>query len=230
MVCSKDAKKLFSTAPVVPGAGLPLHASGSNPGSSGPRVDSTEVLLQQVREGNESAKNAVFHRYIGPLRRWASGRLPGYARDAGDTEDLVQEALIQSLRRIDGFESRWKGAFHSYLRQAVLNRIRDHVRRAAARERALDKVAENQGEVTSPLEEVIGLEALARYEAALEQLSPGDRELIIARMEFDCGFQELADYLGKPSADSVRMGVKRALMRLAKAMEDVDGESPSDSG
>ena len=68
-----------------------------------------------------------------PLRRWASGRLPRWARDLSDTPDLVQETLFQTFRKINGFEHRGEGALQAYLRQAVMNRIRDEIRRLVER-------------------------------------------------------------------------------------------------
>ncbi len=184
---------------------------------------STAVLLDQVRAGDERALGQVFERYRERLRRWASGRLPAYARDGMETEDLVQEAFIQSARHIQGFDVRWKGAFHAYIRRAILNRIRDQVRRAAVRDRVVEQVEERRPRDPSPLETLIGVDALERYEAALERLDDGDRELIVARIEMDATYEELAEMTGKPSADAARMGLKRALMRLAKTMDGEGG-------
>src|SRR5688500_18953106 len=93
------------------------------------RADTTIRLLEQAREGDTAALDALFARYVGPLRRWASGRLPRWARDAADTQDLVQDTLLQTLKRIGDFESRREGALQAYLRQAVMNRIKDLIRR-----------------------------------------------------------------------------------------------------
>ena len=46
-----------------------------------------------------------------------------------DTGDLVQETVLHVLRRLDTFEPRHVGAMQAYLRQSVINRIRDEVRR-----------------------------------------------------------------------------------------------------
>ena len=81
--------------------------------------------------GDREALDALFKRHLGPLRRWARGRLPKWTRDLRDTEDLVQETLAQTLRHVDDFEPRHEGALRAYLRQAVLNRIRDEVRRVS---------------------------------------------------------------------------------------------------
>jgi RNA polymerase sigma-70 factor (ECF subfamily) len=183
--------------------------------------DPTIVLLEGARAGRDQAVELLLARYGDRLRRWATGRLPGHARHTDDTEDLVQDVLIQSLRRLESFEHREDGAFHSYLRTAVLNRIRNEVRHSGVRGRAQDAIVEHQQRVQrSPLEELIGSEALERYEAALQELNEGDRELVVARMEFDGSYEELAEMTDKPSANACRMALKRALMRLAKIMAE----------
>jgi DNA-directed RNA polymerase specialized sigma24 family protein len=61
------------------------------------------------------------------------GQTPEWARDVTDTDDFVQETLLQTFKRIGQFESRGVGALHAYLRQAALNRIREELRRKGRR-------------------------------------------------------------------------------------------------
>lgn len=201
-----------------PGLCPPHENHGMNRDAS--PLHSTAILLDQVRNGDEAAINRLYDRYRDALLRWASGRLPYHARDLVDTEDLVQDALIQSLRQVESFDPQFKGAFHGYLRRAILNRIRDQVRRAQVRDKGQDRVGNMLKPGPSPVEEVIGLDALERYEKALETLSESDREVIIARVEMGASYEDLAELLGKPSTDAVRMALKRALTRLAKEMQD----------
>jgi len=72
--------------------------------------ESTLSLLERARAGDQDALNDLFARYAPPLRRWASGRLPRWARDLSDTPDLVQETLLNTFRNIEGFEFRDEGA------------------------------------------------------------------------------------------------------------------------
>ncbi len=199
--------------------------TGQQSGDSRTSPESTSVLLERVRAGDERAFDLLHERYAHRLRRWASGRLPAHARDGIDTQDLVQEAFVQSLRHIESFRPRWKGAFHGYLRQAILNKIRDQVRRAGARDRALVQAGDLLAEFPSPLAAAIGREALGRYESALAGLDESDRELVVARIEMDCTYEEIADLHGKASPDAARMAVKRALLRLAADMGD-EHEAP----
>jgi RNA polymerase sigma-70 factor, ECF subfamily len=181
-------------------------------------LESTLALLQLAKSGDAGALDRLFARCLPPLRRWARGRLPRSSRDLMDTDDLVQETVIRAVRRVDAFEPRHEGALQAYLRQAVMNRIRDEVRRAARTPVAMP-LNENQQELSaSPLDEAIGREAVDRYEAALSRLRPEEREAIITRVEMDQSYDALARALGKPSADAARMAVSRALLRLAQEM------------
>jgi len=181
-------------------------------------LESTFLLIEQIRAGDKSALDRLLRRFLPLLTRWASGRLPRGARDLSDTEDLVQETIISALRHIDHIEIRGEGALQAYLRRAVLNRIRDELRRHGRRGLA-ETLDENlRAKEDSPLEIAIGNEALERYEAALSRLSAGDREAVIARIELGQTYAEIASALGKPSTEAARMAVNRALARLARLM------------
>ena len=185
-------------------------------------VDATIDLLERAKAGDRAALDQLFTRYLPALRRWARGRLPHWARDLMDTDDLVQETVVRAVTRIEHFEMRHEGALQAYLRQAVVNRIRDAVRRT---KRSPTATGLNDDEVAvgaSPLERAIGSEAVERYEAALARLRPGEREAIVARVEMDGSYQEIAHALGKASPDAARMAVSRALVRLAEEMNRGD--------
>jgi RNA polymerase sigma-70 factor (ECF subfamily) len=181
--------------------------------------ESTLSLLARARAGDESAANELFGRYGPPLRRWASGRLPRWARSVSDTPDLVQEALLHTFKNIEGFDHRGEGAFQAYLRQALMNRIRDELRKAQSRPPRADLDDQLPDSGLSPLEAAIGSEAVERYEAALGRLRPAERELVIARVELGLTYSEIAAAADKPSANAARMAVARAVMRLAEEMD-----------
>jgi RNA polymerase sigma factor (sigma-70 family) len=191
------------------GATLPPVASA---------LEASVVLLGRARAGDEDALNTLAARWLPRLRRWASGRLPNWARDLADTQDLVQETVFLAFRGIAKFEVRGEGALQAYLRQAVMNRIRMEIRRVNRRPVADALGSELTSSDPSPLELAVGSEVVARYEAALAHLAPIDREAIIGRIEMGLNNAELADALGKPSPNAARMAVERALVRLATEM------------
>ena len=88
-------------------------------------AESTVELLARARAGDRGALDQVFARALPPLTRWARGRLPAWARDVVDTDDLVQDTAMRTLQRIDVFEYRADAALQAYLRQAVMNRIKN---------------------------------------------------------------------------------------------------------
>jgi RNA polymerase sigma-70 factor (ECF subfamily) len=196
-----------------------MAAEGATPENPESVAAATSDLLDRARAGDAEALDELFARHVPSLKRWASGRLPRWARDIADTTDLLQDTLVETLKHLGRFEHRGDGALQAYLRQAVMNRIRNELRRLARRgaPAALDSGLEDDG--TSPLEAAIGQQTLERYEAGLQRLKPEEREAIVSRVEFGLGYEEIAEVLGKPSANAARMTVVRALVRLAEEMK-----------
>ena len=182
--------------------------------------ESSVELLERAQAGDSEALDRLLGRYLPRLRRWASGRLPPWARDLSDTEDLVQDTVVRTLRHIDGFQAQREGALQAYLRQAVMNRIRDEMRRANRRAPPRELVDDVQSPQASPLDQAIGREAAERYEAALAELRDEEREAIVARIELECSYEEMAVMLGKPTPNAARVAVRRAVVRLAMKMKD----------
>lgn len=199
-----------------------VGAVANEPLEPGQPVDRTVLasvdLLALARTGDRDALDILFTRYLVPLKRWASGRLPRWARDIADTQDLVQDTLLNTFKRIELFEPERAGALQAYLRQAVMNRIRDELRRTRGRPAAGVLDSQQPSEVPSPLDEAIGAELMSEYEQALERLRPEDRDAIVGRIELDLGYDELAEKLGKPTANAARSAVVRAVVKLAEEM------------
>jgi RNA polymerase sigma-70 factor (ECF subfamily) len=161
----------------------------------------------------------LLERYQARLRRWAHGRLHPSARGAHETHDLVQDTLLQVLNNLDRFNPRHEGAFQGFVRTILANRIRDLARRWNRRGIS-DQIEGDElpGHGVSPLDEAIGSEIRARYEAALMRLRPEDRELIIARIELGLPYKEMVEMFNKPSVAAVTMAVSRAVVKLAQEM------------
>ena len=185
------------------------------PGSD---LASTMDLLERFKLGDQQAIELLVERSIPPLQRWARGRLPSWARHLAETQDLVQTALIRALPHLKQFEARHPGALQAYLRQAVANHIRDEIRRVPNQPGAdPPDIADSK---PSPLEIAIGKQGVERYERALAKLRPIDREAIIARVELQQSYEEVAIALDKPNANAARVAVSRALKSLIQAMDD----------
>jgi RNA polymerase sigma-70 factor (ECF subfamily) len=146
-------------------------------------------------------------------------------RDANDTADLVQVALMRVLAHLDRFESGHAGAFYAYLRQTLLNALRD-----ALRERRLQPAREDEAVLVdlpaasgSALESALGREGAIAYEQALQRLPPHHQALVVMRFEFGMSFPEIAAELDE-SADGVRIKLQRVLKKMAETLHDPDAD------
>ena len=189
-------------------------------------LESTSILLSRARDGDAAARDDLAERYRILLTRWAHGRIPRSARGLLETQDCVQVTLLRGFERLPQFIPRHEGAFLAYLRQILLNQIRDEARRAKRRPSQEEFPADLADMSTpSPLEELIGKESLSRYEEALASLSERQREAIIMRMELGLRYREIAEALDAPSVNAARLIVARAMIRLAAAVRDEDRRS-----
>jgi RNA polymerase sigma-70 factor (ECF subfamily) len=206
------------STPLVAAPGIASPVPAAADAAEDLSVCSTVDLLERARGGNGVAFDIVFGRCVRGLRRFAAGRLPTQCRGMNDTEDLVQDTVIRALHHLDGFEFRHEGALLAYLRQSLLNRIVDEVRKTSRRPLPVTLGEDHVDRADSPLDAAIGRENVARYEEALARLRPRDRAAIVLRLEQQAGYEELAVQLGMPSPNAARVAVKRALFRLAQEM------------
>jgi RNA polymerase sigma-70 factor, ECF subfamily len=180
----------------------------------------TMELVIRARDGDRSAVEALLQRSLPRLKRWAHGRLPVAARGMLDTGDLVQDAAMHAMRRLDTFEPRHVGAMQAYLRTSVLNHIRDEVRRVVRHPAAVELTDDHDAEATSPLELAIESESYARYRKAMEMLTARDREMIVARIEAQWSLQQIAERFDLSTVDAARMAVLRAVRKLRAKMDE----------
>jgi len=183
--------------------------------------ETTAVLIARARAGDTLAGQRLFARLLPALRRWARYRFPSTLRDARDTEDLVQDVLLRAFRRIDSFENRGEGAFLAYLRQILLNAVKDEQRRAGRGPGTLLPLDQDLADSTpSVVERTIGADQLQRFEEALATLPQEQQQAVILRVEFGYSHAQIAEALGKPSMDAARVMVSRALAELARRIDE----------
>jgi RNA polymerase sigma-70 factor (ECF subfamily) len=192
---------------------------GPPPLAAWPRTPTSERLLARARRGEASAMGLLVARCVPDLRRWAHRRLPQWIRSAADTSDLVQDAVLGTLSRLDAFQPQGRRALASYLRTAVRHRIADEHRRAARWLASADPIEALPSEAPSPLQRAVDAETRRRYRDALAQLSGRDQELLVAHFELDYSHAQLGCMTGR-SPHAARMALTRAIGRLAARMRD----------
>lgn len=201
------------TDPTVPPGAFPPS------GSSAPsEAESTAILLDRARSGDSTALDVLFERHLQALTRWTRGRLPRWARDLADTADLVQDVLLNTFTRIDGFRPEHDRALSAYLHQAVVNRIRDEYRKGRNRPIRRELEDDQPDSRPSPLDQAMTAELLDAYHAALDRMRPEERDLVVSRIELGLTYEEIADVLAKPNANAARSAVVRAFERLGQEM------------
>ena len=181
---------------------------------------STAVLVRRFQQGDVEARDELLERYLPLLRRWAHGRLPAYARDTAETDDLVQLTLERALDQLERFEVRNEGAFLAYLRHIFLNKVRDEIRRYGRSPQFVEVSPSLLDDEPSPVERILGKQKLERYEAALAALPEEPRQAVVLRLELGMPFEEIARALEKPTANAARMTVTRALAKLAEQLDE----------
>ncbi len=196
----------------------PVVSAMSKPKQTG-RDQPTGELLDQARSGDEAARQRLMERFLPLLQRWARGRLPLFARATAETDDLVQVTLLRALQNVARFENRGEGAFLAYLRQILLNAVRDEVRRVGRRPPHDPIDRELPDSSPSAVERVIGRQAMVAYESALALLEPRQREAVLLRVEFGYSYLQIAESIASPTANGARMTVSRALARMAREMD-----------
>ncbi len=181
--------------------------------SKEPLAHTTAHLLHQIRAGDVHAKAQLIARVDPLLRRFARGRVPQLLRHQHDTADLIQSTWLRILERLPDIQTQEKGAFFAYLRVALVNALREALRR---QQRHGQVPLEGDGQASNanlPANDV-DLNDWLSWEQALQAMEPELRGLVLMRFEFGMSFQEIASELAD-TPDAIRMKLSRALTKMA---------------
>jgi len=173
-----------------------------------------EEFVAGARAGDPVARQQLCGRTLPALRRWASRCK---ACGIHDADDLVQNAFLRALNKLDEFEVRGNGSFLAYLRQIVLNEARREWRRQRVRGESVE-IDDGFSEGGDPVvEALLGDERERTYAGALRRLNSRQRTHLSLRVEHGMSFGEIAGATGS-SVDGARMIVARALRTLGSRL------------
>jgi RNA polymerase sigma-70 factor, ECF subfamily len=135
-------------------------------------------------------------------------------RDAGIAEDLVQETFIRVWNRVQGFEA-GKGSIGPWLLAVARNRAIDYLRSAGGRERnAIDLDEAIHPALSSDIEQsLLNSDRIRRVKAAMDKLSPNQRQAIELAYFEGLSQSETAERMGQPLG-TVKTWVRTALRSL----------------
>jgi RNA polymerase sigma-70 factor (ECF subfamily) len=191
----------------------------------------TQRLLEEARAGVPGAVDRLLERHRAYVCRFVELRLDPQLRARIDPSDVVQEAQMEAVRRLDGYLGDAPLPFRLWLRQIAQDRLlmlrrhhRGARRRAVTREAAwpdessLAFARQLLGSGTSPSARLAARELAQRVQQAVAQLPEADREIVQLRNFEGLTNQEVAQLLAiQPATASQRYG--RALLRLRKLLE-----------
>jgi RNA polymerase sigma-70 factor (ECF subfamily) len=132
--------------------------------------------------------------------------------DSAAAEDIAQEAFLAAVRALDRFDRR--RPFGPWLHRIVVNRAIDWSRARALRRESGETALEHAAAPTSP--DNPHSRTLA---AALAELSPEHRAVIVLRHLLEYTPGEIAEVLGLPRG-TVNSRLRRGLDELAGQLED----------
>jgi RNA polymerase sigma-70 factor (ECF subfamily) len=203
---------------------------------------STEIhhLLERARAGDETARNEIFSRYRRRLRRMVEVRLDTRLQARVDASDVVQEAYLDVVTRLDEYLRDPKLPLFLWLRLVVGERLlkvhRQHIgtqMRDASLEISLYQgalpvassaalAAQLLGKHTSPTQAVVRAERILRLQEALNSLDPMDREILSLRHFEELTAAEAGQVLGIEKAAAAKRYI-RALKRLKEILAKLPG-------
>jgi RNA polymerase sigma-70 factor (ECF subfamily) len=196
----------------------------------------TETLVERAANGNEAARAELLDRYRDRLRRMVAMRLDKRLSARVDPSDIVQEAMKDAFRRLPEYFADPQLDFYPWLRRIAWDRLVDMYRTHVAAERRSvlrehpgvpnlndESVAELAQNIVvssiNPGRRAMLAEMQDRTKAALMQLKPHDREILVLRHLEQLGVEEIAGVLGI-SQTAVTSRHLRALQRLRRLLGD----------
>ena len=203
--------------------------------SSGSGADS-ELLLRQAVGGDDQARAELLERFRKPLRRMISFRIDRRVAARFDASDIVQDALNCAHERLPEYFANPPMSFYPWLRRIASDRLMDMYRtHIQAEKRSVlkehpwtphlndESVAELAHCVAAssinPGRRAMMAELQARLKAALLELKPPDREILVLRYLEQLNVAEIAEVLGITQT-AVTSRQLRALQRLRLLLGD----------
>ena len=189
--------------------------------------DTDQQLVQRAQRGDLRAFDLLVLKYQGRIAALVSR----YVSDAGEVEDVTQEAFIKAYRALGKF--RGDSAFYTWLYRIAANAAKNHLVAKGRRPGADATIEDAEGfeeggllsESASPEALAMGGELAEVVESALNAL-PDELKAALMLREFDgLSYDDIADVLGCP-VGTVRSRIFRAREAIdQRVKEQISGGS-----
>jgi len=146
-------------------------------------------LIARWKAGDERAATEIVERHAQALARFAVS-----SGERSEVDELVQDTFVRAFHSLDGF--RGESSFRTWLftieRRLLLDR-----RRAEKRRRDRTEIQEDDAATAyDALDSVVADETQQRLRAAMERLSPTQREVFSLRVGEGLSYKEIAEAVG----------------------------------
>ncbi len=182
-------------------------------------VRDDSALIQICLDGEPGAFDTLVSRHHRGIYNMVY-RMLGNAEDASD---VTQETFLRAYTRLETFKP--GHSFLAWVRRIASNLAIDHLRRRGTPELSLDQRLENGGQIAddspaaSPAERLEMAESSQRVLAAVQELPPKQRAVLVLRHVEGLKLQEIAKTLRMPIGT-----VKTMLFRGRTAVREMVGE------
>ena len=181
---------------------------------------SDDELIQRAQAGDRAAFGQLVERYM-KRAYYTALALTGSHEDACD---LSQEAFVRAFRAIHRFQigtSRFFTWYYRILMNLYLNTIRDRKRRLRLLDRYARYLQRRRSSESTTAEQVEREAIRQRVWAAMMQLKPNDRVLILLKDFRGMSYNEIAELMGIPPGT-----VMSRLYHARKRLKKILGEKP----
>lgn len=173
------------------------------------------LLVKRAQRGDGAAVDALLRAHYDTIRAICHRIVVN--RD--DAEDATQNALINIVRALPGFDGR--SAFTTWIYRVATNAALDEVRRIRRRPVPMDDESRID---SASADGTNAVDARLDVGAALSQLAEDHRVALVLRHVADLEYEEIAIILDVP-VGTVRSRLSRARAQLGEAMGNPDGGS-----
>ncbi len=195
-------------------------------------TDESAGLVRRIKSGDKQAFAELFSQFKPRLWRFVNLRLHPRLRGRIDPEDVLQDAWLRAVARLDYFPETISPAgfiwFRMILTQTLIELQRRHLgadKRDASRESSLGGWSPNEtsssmaiqlcGRLTSPSVALARVELVQQLEVALQGLDDIDREVLALRH-----FEELTN---AEAAMTLNLSEQAASKRYVRALRRLKG-------
>jgi len=180
--------------------------------SSTPAFQNTsdEILIQQFKDGDTEAFDALYHRYLPSVFKRVRYVIP-----ENDIEDVTQEIFIAALKSLPSF--RGESQFGTWLRTLTNYKVAEFYRkRSRKQEPTLAPLSEASGRTEGYTSKM--MEERIFIQHALQKLPENYREIILLRFAEDLQFNEIAQLMDQ-NLEATKSLFRRAISALRNHLD-----------